>query len=67
MILSTDTIYKALITGCALTGPIGCAIASDGDEPLDIDAKVQKLLNTAYNATKLNASVPITSGDIRRE
>ena len=67
MILSTDTIYKALITGCALSGPSGCAIASDGDGPLDIDAKVQKLLNTAYNATKLNASVPITSGDIRRK
>ena len=66
MILSTDTIYKALITGCALTGPSGCAVASVGDGPLDIDAKVQKLLNTAYNATKLNASVPITSGDIRR-
>ena len=67
MIVSTDTIYKGLITGCALTGPSGCAIASEGDGPLDIDAKVQKLLNTAYNATKLNASVPITSGDIRRE
>ena len=67
MIVSTDTIYKALITGCALSGPSGCAIASEGDGPLDIDAKVQKLLNTAYNATKLNASVPITSGDIRRE
>ena len=67
MIVSTDTIYKGLITGCALTGPRGCAIASEADGPLDIDAKVQKLLNTAYNATKLNVSVPITSGDIRRE
>ncbi|KAI0718813.1 hypothetical protein C8T65DRAFT_706716 [Cerioporus squamosus] len=51
-LVSVDTIYKALITGCALTGPAGCAAASEGDGPLDIDAKV-------------NASVPITSGNIR--
>ncbi|KAI0689861.1 alpha/beta-hydrolase [Cerioporus squamosus] len=64
-LVSVDTIYKALITGCALTGPAGCAAASEGDGPLDIDAKVQALLNAAYNATKVNASVPITSGNIR--
>ena len=66
-LVSADTIYKALITGCALTGPNGCAAASEGDGPLDIDAKVQALLKTAYDATKLNASVPLTSGDIRSE
>ncbi|RPD70247.1 alpha/beta-hydrolase [Lentinus tigrinus ALCF2SS1-7] len=64
-LISTDTIYKALITGCALTGPSGCAIASEGDGPLDIDAKIQSLLMAAYDATKLNASIPLTSGDIR--
>ncbi|RPD63522.1 alpha/beta-hydrolase [Lentinus tigrinus ALCF2SS1-6] len=64
-LISTDTIYKALITGCALTGPSGCAIASEGDGPLDIDAKIQALLMAAYDATKLNASIPLTSGDIR--
>ncbi|KAI0689850.1 alpha/beta-hydrolase [Cerioporus squamosus] len=66
-IVSADTIYKALITGCALTGPAGCAAASEGDGPLDIDAKVQTLLKTAHDATKANASVPITSGDIRTQ
>ncbi|RPD63511.1 alpha/beta-hydrolase [Lentinus tigrinus ALCF2SS1-6] len=66
-LVSADTIYKALITGCALTGPSGCAAASEGDGPLDIDFKVQALIKTAYGATKLNASVPITSGDIRIE
>ncbi|RPD63505.1 alpha/beta-hydrolase [Lentinus tigrinus ALCF2SS1-6] len=66
-LISADTIYKALITGCALSGPSGCAAASEGDGPLDIDAKVQALLKIAYDATKLNASVPITSGNIRVE
>ncbi|TFK83374.1 alpha/beta-hydrolase [Polyporus arcularius HHB13444] len=66
-LVSVDTIYKALITGCALTGPSGCAAASKGDGPLDIDAKFQALLKTAYDATKANASVPITSGQLRVE
>ncbi len=65
--MSADTIYKALITGCALTGPSGCAAASEGDDPLEIDAKVQALLKTAYDATKDNSSVPMTPGDIRCE
>ncbi|RPD70275.1 alpha/beta-hydrolase [Lentinus tigrinus ALCF2SS1-7] len=64
-LISADTIYKALITGCALSGPSGCAAASEGDGPLDIDAKFQALLKTAYDAAKLNASVPLTSGEIR--
>ncbi|RPD55343.1 alpha/beta-hydrolase [Lentinus tigrinus ALCF2SS1-6] len=64
-LISTDTIYKAIITGCALSGPSGCAAASEGDGPLDIDAKLQALMKTAYDATKLNASVPMTSGAIR--
>ncbi|TFK83378.1 alpha/beta-hydrolase [Polyporus arcularius HHB13444] len=61
----SDTVYKALITGCALTGPSGCAAASEGDGPLDIDAKFQALLQHAYDATKVNSSVPLTPGDIR--
>ncbi|RPD70273.1 alpha/beta-hydrolase [Lentinus tigrinus ALCF2SS1-7] len=64
-LVSADTIYKALITGCALTGPSGCAAASEGDGPLDIDAKFQSLLKTAYDAAKRNASVSLTSGEIR--
>ncbi|RDX49560.1 alpha/beta-hydrolase [Lentinus brumalis] len=64
-LVSADNIYIALLTGCALTGPSGCAAASDGDGPLEIDAKVQTLLTAAYDATKVNASVPVTSGNIR--
>ncbi|RDX49113.1 alpha/beta-hydrolase [Lentinus brumalis] len=63
--VSADTIYKALLTGCALTGPSGCAATSEGDGPLDIDTKVQALLKSAYDATKDNSSVPMTPGDIR--
>ncbi len=65
--MSADTIYKALLTGCALTGPSGCAATSEGDGPLDIDTKVQALLKSAYDATKDNSSVPMTPGDIRCE
>ena len=65
--VSTDTIYKALVTGCALAGPAGCAPASNGDSPDDVDAKVQALLKAAYDAKKVNASVPLTSGHIRCE
>ncbi|RPD70224.1 hypothetical protein L226DRAFT_526084 [Lentinus tigrinus ALCF2SS1-7] len=60
-----DELYKALVTGCALSGPSGCAAAAEGDGPLDIDAKVQALLKAAYDAEKANTSVPITSGQIR--
>ena len=66
--MDSETVYEALITGCALSGPAGCAAASEGDGPLDIDAKVQGLLNAAYNATNAhNGSASLTSGQIRRE
>lgn len=65
--MSTDTIYKALITGCALAGPAGCAAASEGDSPLDVDAKFQALLKAAYDAAKANPAAPLTSGQSRRE
>ena len=60
-------IYEALVTGCALAGPAGCAAASNGDSPDDIDVKFQALLKAAYDAKKVNASVPLTSGEIRGE
>ncbi len=66
-LVSADNIYNALLSGCALTGPSGCAAASDGDGPLEIDAKFQTLLTAAYDATKVKASVPVTSGNIRCE
>ncbi|KAI0709118.1 hypothetical protein C8Q76DRAFT_742305 [Earliella scabrosa] len=62
---SADANYKGFITGCALAGPEGCAIASEGDGPLEINAKVQSLLKAAYHATRANASFPLTSGLIR--
>ncbi|RDX45242.1 alpha/beta-hydrolase [Lentinus brumalis] len=65
LLVSTDTIYKALITGCALAGPAGCAAASEGDGPLDIDAKFQALLKAAYDAAKANPAATLTSGQIR--
>ncbi|TFK84554.1 alpha/beta-hydrolase [Polyporus arcularius HHB13444] len=65
LLVSTDTIYKVLITGCALAGPAGCAAASEGDGPLDIDAKFQALLKAAYDAAKADPAAPLTSGQIR--
>ncbi|KAI0807370.1 TAP-like protein-domain-containing protein [Fomes fomentarius] len=62
---SSDAVYKGFITGCALTGPQNCAAASEGDGPLDIDAKFQALINAAHDATRKNTSVPLTSGQIR--
>ncbi|KAH9889039.1 alpha/beta-hydrolase [Cubamyces lactineus] len=66
-LVSVDTIYEALITGCALAGPAGCAAASTGDGPLDVDAKIQALLKAAYSAAKANSSAPLTSGQIRTD
>ena len=65
-LLSADTVYKGLITGCALAGPAGCPVASPGDGPLDIGAKLQVFLKAARDATKANASVPLPLGVIRR-
>ncbi|RDX55206.1 alpha/beta-hydrolase [Lentinus brumalis] len=64
-LLSSDTVYKGLITGCALTGPAGCPAASEGDGPLDIDAKFQALLTAAHDAAVANSSVLISSGILR--
>ncbi|KAI0686870.1 alpha/beta-hydrolase [Cerioporus squamosus] len=64
-LLSSDTVYKGLITGCALAGPAGCPAASEGDGPLDIDAKFQALLKAAHDATVANPSAPLSSGFIR--
>lgn len=65
---STDMVYKGFVTGCALAGPSGCAIAkSENDTALDIDAAIQDLITAAHTAEKANASTPIRSGDIRRK
>ncbi|TFK83377.1 alpha/beta-hydrolase [Polyporus arcularius HHB13444] len=64
-LVSADTIYKAMLTGCALAGPSACPAASEDDGPLDIDAKFQALLKAAHDAARAGSSVPLTSGQIR--
>ncbi|KAI0746904.1 TAP-like protein-domain-containing protein [Daedaleopsis nitida] len=63
---SADDVYKGMVTGCALTGPQNCAAASEGDGPLEVDAKFQALITAAHDATRKNASVPLTSAAIRQ-
>ena len=62
---SSDDAYRGLVTACALAGPEGCAFASAGDSPLDVDSRVQTMLKAAHDAQRANASVPVTSGQLR--
>ena len=66
-LVDADSAYKALITGCALTGPAGCGMASQNDGPLDVDAAVQDILTAAHDAVQRSqdASDLLTSGQIR--
>ncbi|KAI9058642.1 alpha/beta-hydrolase [Trametes sanguinea] len=57
-------VYEGLITGCALAGPQGCAIAQQGDSAVEIDAAIEALLQNAHDATRKNSSVPVTSADV---
>ena len=67
-LVDADTAYQAFVTGCALAGPEGCAMATAaGETPEEVDASVQKLLKAAHDTTKRNASAPVTSGQIRSE
>ncbi|RPD63528.1 hypothetical protein L227DRAFT_651139 [Lentinus tigrinus ALCF2SS1-6] len=63
-LVSADTVYKGMITGCALAGPSGCPAASEGDGPLDIDAKFQALIQAAHDAAQVNSSIPLTAGQL---
>ena len=66
--IDADSTYRALVVGCALSGPSGCPIASANiTTPEEVDAEVQRVLKAAHDATLRNASagVPITSGQIR--
>ncbi|KAI0709137.1 hypothetical protein C8Q76DRAFT_799168 [Earliella scabrosa] len=63
--VSADDVYKGFITACALSGPAGCAIAAEGDGPLDIDVKIKALIQAAYDATNADPSFPLSSGEIR--
>ncbi|EIW56310.1 alpha/beta-hydrolase [Trametes versicolor FP-101664 SS1] len=61
----TDKAYEAFVAGCALAGPSGCAIATANASAADVDATIKTLLQQAHDATRKNASVPVTSADIR--
>lgn len=61
----TDKAYEAFVAGCALSGPSGCAIATANASAADVDATIKTLLKQAHDATRKNASVPVTSADIR--
>ncbi|KAI0685531.1 Alpha/Beta hydrolase protein [Cerioporus squamosus] len=60
-----DRVYEAFFTGCALSGPSGCPITTTGQTPLDVNDGIQALLQAAHDAFRANASVPVTSGQIR--
>ncbi|KAI0350507.1 alpha/beta-hydrolase [Trametes cingulata] len=61
-----DKVYEGFVTGCALAGPQGCAIAaSAGLSPADVDESIRALLQRAHDAARRNQSVPVTSSDIR--
>ncbi|KAM5541074.1 hypothetical protein V8D89_005385 [Ganoderma adspersum] len=62
---NSDDVYDGLVTGCALAGPTGCAIASEGQSPADVDKTIQTILGLAHDAARKNSSVPLTSGQLR--
>ncbi|KAI0350500.1 alpha/beta-hydrolase [Trametes cingulata] len=65
LIADSDKVYQAFVTGCALAGPSGCAIAQANQSAADVDATVQALLQRAHDAARRNGSVPVTSALIR--
>ncbi|KAJ8494840.1 hypothetical protein ONZ51_g2091 [Trametes cubensis] len=66
-LMDADKVYDAFVTGCALAGPDGCSIATQGRTPADVDANIQTLLQRAHDAAHKNSSVPVTSADIRAQ
>ncbi|KAH9886642.1 Alpha/Beta hydrolase protein [Cubamyces lactineus] len=60
-----DKVFDGFVTGCALSGPTGCAIASEGATPSDVNNAIQTLLQSAHDAALQNSSVPVQSGLIR--
>ncbi|KAI0769262.1 alpha/beta-hydrolase [Trametes elegans] len=64
-LLDSQKVYDALMTGCALAGPEGCAMASNGSSAADVDKTFQDLLKLAHDAQRVNSSVTVTSGIIR--
>ncbi|KAI0369590.1 hypothetical protein BV20DRAFT_1078332 [Pilatotrama ljubarskyi] len=64
-LMDIDKVYEAFYTGCALAGPEGCAIASAGQSPSEVNDDIQALLQQAHDIAVKNASAPVTSGVIR--
>ncbi|KAI8974213.1 TAP-like protein-domain-containing protein [Trametes punicea] len=62
-----DKVYQGFVTGCALSGPSGCAIATEGQSAADVDADIQTLLQEAHDAARRNSSVPVTSAEVREQ
>ncbi|KAJ8494817.1 hypothetical protein ONZ51_g2085 [Trametes cubensis] len=62
-----DKVFDGFATGCALSGPAGCAIASEGATPADVNNAIQALLQSAHDAALKNSSVPVQSGLIRAD
>ncbi|KAH9886730.1 alpha/beta-hydrolase [Cubamyces lactineus] len=67
LLADADKVYDAFVTGCALSGPAGCVIATEGQNPADVDAKIQGLIQRAHDAARKNGTIPVTSTDIRLE
>ncbi|KAH9892884.1 alpha/beta-hydrolase [Cubamyces lactineus] len=66
-LMDADRVYDACVTGCALAGPHGCSIATQGQTPVEVDADIQALLQRAHGAARKNSSVPVTSADVRAQ
>lgn len=66
-LMDADRVYNAYVTACALAGPDGCSIATQGQTPVEVDADIQALLQQAHDAARKNSSVPVTSADFRGE
>ena len=64
---NSDDVYDGLVTGCALAGPAGCSIATEGQSPADVDKTIQTILGLAHDAARKNPSAPLTSGQLRSE
>ncbi|KAI8996230.1 hypothetical protein BD414DRAFT_477175 [Trametes punicea] len=66
-VADADKIYKAFVTGCALSGPSGCAVATEGQSAADVDDDIQTLIQEAHDAARRNSSVPVTPGYIHEQ
>ncbi|KAI0769266.1 hypothetical protein BD413DRAFT_613824 [Trametes elegans] len=64
-LIDSDKVYAAMVTGCALSGPKGCAVASNGSSSADVDNTFQSLLRLSHDNERVNPNVQARSGLIR--